>query len=94
MEELLANAAARRGKDKGGYDAGLKKIEEEIREVLGEAEQEDTREDKLYGEARGDEPPKVPRAKEAFEEKIQEGVKGWKGEEKEKVNLTDRDIVL
>ena len=44
--------------------------------MLREVQQEDTREDKLYGEERGDELPKVPRAKEALKEKIQEGVRG------------------
>ncbi len=89
--KLRASAAARRGKDQAGYEAWLKRVEEEIQEILGEAEKEDRREDELYGLQRGDELPKGLRAKEALKEKIEEVLRGWNGAEKEKVNLTDRD---
>ena len=87
--KLKANAAARWSKDRAGYEVWLEKIEEEIREILREADQEDAKEDELYGEQRGDELPEEIQTKVKLRKKIKEVLSQWKGEEKEKVNLTD-----
>ena len=87
--KLKANAAARWSRDRSGYEAWLEKIGEEIREILREADQEDAKEDELYGEQRGDELPEEIQTKVKLRKKIKEVLSQWKGEEKEKVNLTD-----
>jgi len=89
--KMKANAAPRRSKDKAGYEAWLRKVEEEIREVLREADRVDAEEDELYGEQRGDELPGEIRGQVCLREKIKGVVSQWKAEEKEKINLTDPD---
>ena len=49
----------------------------------------DAEEDQLYGEQRGDELPKEIQSKVSLRKKIKEVLRQWKGEEKEKINLTD-----
>jgi len=89
--KLKANAASRMSKGKAGYEAWLERIEEEIKEILREADEVDAEEDQLYGEQRGDELPKELQTKISLKEKIEEILGQWKGEEREKINLTDRD---
>jgi len=89
--KIKANAAPRMSKDKAGYEAWLERIEEEIKEILKEADEADAEEDRLYGEQRGDELPRELQTKMSLKDKIKEVLRGWKGEEKEKINLTDQD---
>lgn len=89
--KMKANAAPRRSKDKVGYEAWLEKIEGEIKEILKEADRVDAKEDDLYGEQRGDELPKEIQTKITLREKIKEVLSQWKGEGREKVNLSDPD---
>ena len=51
----------------------------------------DGEEDRLYGEQRGNELPKELQTKISLKEKIKEILRQWKGEEREKINLTDPD---
>jgi transposase len=87
--KMKANAAPRRSKDKAGYEAWLGRIEKEIEEILREADEVDAEEDRLYGEERGDELPRELQRKMSLKEKIKEVLGQWKGEEEEKINLTD-----
>jgi len=89
--KMKANAAPRMSKDKVGYEAWLEKIEGEIEEILKEADRVDAEEDRLYGEERGDELPKELQTKISLKEKIREVLRDWKGDDKEKINLTDPD---
>ena len=87
--KIKANAAPRMSKDKAGYEAWLERIEEQIKEILKEADEVDAEEDQLYGEQRGDELPKELQSKVSLRDKIKEVLRQWEGEEKEKINLTD-----
>jgi transposase len=51
----------------------------------------DSEEDALYGDQRGDELPQDIRGKIALRKKIKEVLNEWKGESKDKLNLTDPD---
>ena len=88
--KLRANASAKRTKDKASYEKWLKKTEEEIREILEEAEATDRKEDMKYGDKRGDELPEGIRRKEALKAKIEKVLTEFKKEDK-KINLTDSD---
>ena len=88
--KLRANAAARRSKNKKGYEKWERDIEEQIRDMLREAGETDAAEDKKYGDARGDELPAELQKKERLREKIREAKERLQNE-KEKRNLTDED---
>lgn len=88
--KIKANAAARRSKGKAEYDQWLVEIEEEIKQILREAETTDLKEDKQYGGKRGDELPEDIKTKAALRDKIKEVLAGFK-EGEEKINLTDPD---
>jgi hypothetical protein len=81
--KLKANAAPRRSKDKEGYEAWLKRVEEEVREILREAGRVDAEEDALYGEQRGDELPGGIQGKMVIKKKIEEVLRGGRGSERE-----------
>jgi transposase len=89
--KMKANAAPRRSKDREGYEKWLKGLEEQIREMLKEGGRVDSEEDALYGDQRGDELPQDIRGKIALRKKIKEVLNEWKGESKDKLNLTDPD---
>jgi len=89
--KMKANAAPRMSKNKVGYEAWLERIEKEIEGILREADEVDGEEDRLYGEQRGNELPKELQTKISLKEKIKEILRQWKGEEREKINLTDPD---
>ncbi len=89
--KMKANAANRRTKNKKGYERWLSRIEEEIGEIVKEAEEIEEEEDRVYGkEKRGDELPEEIKTKEKLREKIKKTLKTLKTE-KEKRNLTDPD---
>jgi hypothetical protein len=77
--KMKANAAPRMSKDKASYEAWLEKIEKEIREILSEADQEDAKEDELYGEQRGDELPKEIQTKITLKGEDQRSVESMEG---------------
>lgn len=89
--KIKANAAARRSKDEAGYEQWLMEIEQEIKQLLKEAEATDQQEDMQYGEKRGDELPEDINTKAALREKINEALTGFKTAGEEKINLTDPD---
>jgi hypothetical protein len=76
--KMKGNAAPRRSKDKVGDEAWLEKIKGEIREILEEADREDTEQDELCGEQRGDGLPKEIQTKMTLREKIKEVLSQWK----------------
>jgi len=88
--KVRANASARRSKDTAGYEKWEEKIQQQIRDLLREAEETDAAEDRAYGDRRGDELPEELRTKEQLRKKIGEAKKRIRNE-KEKRNLTDGD---
>lgn len=89
--KIKANAANRRTKNKKGYEKWLEKIEEEIEQILREAEEIEGEEDRLYGKGkRGDELPGEINTKEKLRKKIK-GIMKTLNTDKEKKNLTDPD---
>jgi transposase len=88
--KLKANASAERSKTKQQYQQWVERIDTDIKNILDEAAQTDAEEDKQYGEKRGDELPEALRSKQKLKEKIQEVLEQM-NEEKERVNLTDKE---
>lgn len=84
-----ANASSKRTKTKEEYAKWKAQIQNEINELLKQAEEIEKQEDAQHGNKRGDELPKKIRKKEALISKIDEVMKSM-GDEEE-VNLTDRD---
>ena len=87
--KMLADASKKKSLSKKDYEKWISKIEEEIRDILEEAEKTDDEEDKLYGETRGDELPKDLNKRVKLREKIRGVMQDMKQEEK--INLTDND---
>jgi len=85
--KMKANASAMKTLALASYQEWLNNIEQEIKEILKEAEETDQREDSIYGKNRGDELPEGIRVKEALKTKIKEVLTKFKNEE-EKINLT------
>lgn len=86
--KIRANASSRLSKDKEGYKRWLERIEDEIKQILKEAEEVDEKEDKKYGDKRGDELPQGLRKREQLKKKIKDVLENF---EEEKKNLTDPD---
>ncbi|HLE87814.1 MAG TPA: hypothetical protein VI727_09150 [Candidatus Brocadiaceae bacterium] len=90
--KLKGNASAKRTKDRAGFEKWLSEIEDEIAKILKEGEAIDNQEDESC---------KIDPEQEALKErlsdrkylksKIEEALEIMKEEEKEKINLTDRD---
>ena len=90
---LKGNASAKRTKDRAGFEKWLSEIEEEIGKLLKEGEAIDNQEE--------EDSCKIDPEQEALKEKlsdrkylkgqIEDALKIMKEEEKEKINLTDRD---
>lgn len=92
--KIKANASNNKSKDEEGYKKWLGRIDKEINKILKECEDADRREDQEYGEdKRGDELPEEIKTQEKLKKKIIEAVKTLK-DEKEKINLTDKDAKL
>jgi transposase len=88
--KVKANAAARRTKDREGYEKWAKNIRKSMREKLAEGVDLDEEEDLLYGkDMTGDELPEELRKKGVLLKKIKEAAHQL--EEGEKRNLTDPD---
>jgi transposase len=88
--KLRANASNRRTKTKEQYEQWLSNIENQVKEIMTQAEVIDKEEDEKYGDNRGDELPKEINTKEKLRNKIKEAMKQMK-EEDDKINLTDND---
>ena len=89
--KMRASAGRRRTKSKEKLEKMADEIEKEIEEILDEASEVDKREDRLYGEKRGDELPKDLQKREDLIEKIEKAKevlkkRGWK-----EANITDPD---
>ncbi len=88
--KLRANASIRLSKTKGQYEQWLKDIEQQVKEVIEQAEATDKEEDRKYGDNRGDELPKEINTKEKLRGKIKEELRQVK-ENGGRINLTDGD---
>lgn len=88
--KIKANAASRRTKTKDDYERWLKKVNKKITDILTEADQLDTEEDKRYGDTRGDELPEEIATEEKLKRKLEKIHKRFTTT-KEKRNLTDPD---
>lgn len=88
--KLRANASNRRTKTKEQYQQWLDNIEQQVKDIITQADTTDKEEDEKYGETRGDELPKEINTKEKLRKKIQEAMKQM-GENNDKINLTDND---
>ena len=87
--KLRANASNRRTKTKEQYEQWLAGIEQQVNEVMQQADATDKEEDEKYGNNRGDELPKEINTKEKLKNKIKDVMQQLK--EGEKQNLTDAD---
>ena len=87
--KIRANASNRRTKTKQQYEQWLKGVEQQVKEVMQQADTIDKSEDEKYGDDRGDELPKEINSKEKLKSKIKEVLAQIK--EGEKQNLTDGD---
>lgn len=87
--KLKANASNRRTKTKQQYEQWLTGIEQQVKEVMQQADSIDKAEDEKYGDGRGDELPKEVNTKEKLKSKIKEVLAQLKDGEKQ--NLTDGD---
>lgn len=87
--KLRANANNRRTKTREQYEQWLSGIEQQVSEVMKQADATDKEEDEKYGDNRGDELPKEINSKVKLKDKIKEAIKQLKQGEKQ--NLTDRD---
>ena len=88
--KIKANASGSMSKNKEQYDQWLGRIDKDIKTMLEEASQTDELEDKQYGDKRGDEIPEQLHSKQKLKEKIKEVLAQMK-DEKERINLTDRE---
>lgn len=97
--KIKANASKRSIRDEAQLGHMLKEIDQKMKEMLDEADQIDREEDKLYGDARGDELPKELQSKETRKKKIEEALDRInkdrnKDGSKKKLSITDTDSSL
>lgn len=90
--KMRANANNRRTKTKEQYDQWLTEIEQQVKEVMQQADVTDRKEDEKYGDVRGDELPNDINSKIKLKNKIKDAIEQLK--EGEKKNLTDADAKL
>jgi transposase len=88
--KLRANASNRRTKTKEQYQQWLGNIEQQVKDIITQADTTDKEEDEKYGDNRGDELPKQINTKEKLRKKIQEAIKQVR-DDNDKINLTDHD---
>ena len=90
--KLKGNAAAKRSKDKKGYEKWLTEIKEEIEKIIKEAEAIDKQEDESceMAEQQKEIMQKLTNRK-YLKSKIEEALKVLKEEDRKKINLTDKD---
>lgn len=81
--------------DEDSLNRLLAKVDKEIEEILSEAQKIDEKEDRLYGEKRGDELPSKLKNKEERKKKIKEALELLKkNKDKKKINLEEQDSSL
>lgn len=88
--KIRANASGKKMHDKTQYEQWLVQVDEQIKNLLKQAQQTDAQEDDEHGNSRGDELPQELRSKKQLKQKIQEALAQLK-DEKSKSNLTDPD---
>ena len=88
--KLKANANGDRSKNKEQYEQWMERIDADIKNMLDEAAQTDQREDRQYGDNRGDELPEGLHSKQKLKEKIKEVLEQMNND-KERINLTDAE---
>lgn len=88
--KLRANANGGQSKTKEQYEQWLGRIENDITDMLSEADRTDKAEDKLYGNKRGDELPKELHSKQKLKDKIKAALVQIK-DDKQRINFTDND---
>ena len=89
--KMRASAGRRKTKSKESLDKLEEEIGKEIEKMLDEAEEIDEKEDRLYGDKRGDEMPEELRNKEDLIKKIEDAKKKLKEKGWKRVNMTDPD---
>ena len=89
--KMRASAGRRQTKSRKKLTEMEEKIDKEIKQILEEAEEVDDREDKLYGDKRGDELPEELRNKEVLKEKIKKAKEKLEKEGWKEANTTDPD---
>jgi transposase len=89
--KMRASAGRRRTKGEEKLEDMAEEIEKEIEEILEEASETDEREDRLYGEKRGDELPEELRKREDLLEKIEKAKEALKKRGLKEANITDPD---
>lgn len=97
--KIKANASKRSIRDEARLKDMLGEIDKKIKEMLGEAEDIDEAEDKLYGDMRGDELPKELSDEKTRKKKIKEALERIDKERnkdgsKKKLSITDTDASL
>ncbi len=73
--KIRANASSKKTKDEDSLKNALKEVETQINELFEEAEKTDEKEDKEYGNTRGDDTPKELSKLETQKQKIEEAIK-------------------
>ena len=91
--KIRANASSDKMYNKEYYERLGMHVEEQIKDLLKQAEQADAVEDAEHGDTRGDELPQELRSKKQLKEKIKQALAQLK-DEKEKSNLTDPDAKI
>jgi transposase len=90
--KLRANASTRRTKTKQQYEKWLTGIEQQVKQIMEQADATDKEEDEKYGDNRGDELPNEINTKEKLKNRIKEAIQQLKQGEKQ--NLTDPDAKM
>src|ERR1022692_11464 len=88
--KIRANASSDKMYNKEHYEHLQMQVDEQIKNLLKQAEQTDAAEDAEHGDNRGDELPEELRNKKQLKEKIKQALAQLK-DEKSKSNLTDPD---
>lgn len=88
--KMRASAGKKNTRSEEYIDELMKKVEEQMKEILENANKVDDEEDELYGkDKRGDEIPKELTNKKVFKEKLQKALEELKKKELKQVNTTD-----
>jgi transposase len=90
--KLKGNASGKRSKDKEGYEKWIAEITEEIDKIIKEAEAIDKEEDESCKTTEDEEEFKQKLTNRKYlKSKIEEAIKTMKKEDRNKINLTDKD---
>ena len=91
--KMKANASKHKAMSYGRMQKEEERLKKEVEALLRRAEEEDAREDALYGDTRGDELPEELAHRETRLKKIQEAMEALKKEAEEKAEQKKKEIV-